>query len=223
MVRVAIVDDTRLCREGLAHILTREEHVSVAGTAGRLDESLALVRDLRPDVVLLRMSAPDSITLLREITDVVPEIRVVALGVSETEEEVIACAEGGAAGFFPRDGSLDDLIALVQSVARGELPCSPRIAAALFRRVTRLASERQSPMARARLTQREQEIIQLIDVGLSNKDIARRLSVEVRTVKSHVHNILEKLQVHSRGEAAARMREAGVTAHAVRVISATRD
>ena len=207
MVRVAIVDDTRLCREGLAHILTREEHVSVAGMAGRLDESLALVRDLRPDVILLRMATSESLLILRAIVEVTPMAKVVVLGVSEGEDEVVACAEAGAAGYLLRDGSVADLVAAIQSVASGETLCSPRIAATLLRRVAVLAAERQSLATLAHLTRRETEIVELIDQGLSNKEIARRLTIEVRTVKNHVHNVLEKLQVHRRGEAAARIRK----------------
>ena len=207
MVRVAIVDDTRLFREGLAHILTREEYVSVAGMAGPLDESLALVRDIRPDVVLLRMATPESLQILRAIAEVTPA-KVIVLGVSESEDEVIACAEAGAAGYLLRDGSVADLVAAVQSVASGETLCSPRIAATLLRRVAALAAERQSLAVLAHLTRRETEIVELIDQGLSNKEIARRLTIEVRTVKNHVHNVLEKLQVHRRGEAAARVRKA---------------
>jgi DNA-binding NarL/FixJ family response regulator len=106
-----------------------------------------------------------------------------------------------------RDGSLDDLVAIVQSVARGETLCSPRVAAILFKQVAVLASERQSRILSVHLTTREREIVDLIDRGLSNKQISHQLSVEVRTVKTHVHNILEKLQVHRRGEAAAWVRE----------------
>ena len=208
MVRVLIVDDTKLCREGLAHVLMREEHVSVAGTAGRLDESLALVRDLHPDVVLLRMATSESLPILRAIVEVTPAAKVVVLGASESEDEVIACAEAGAAGYFLRDGSVADLVAAVRSVASGETLCSPRIAATLLRRVAALAAERKSLAVLAHLTRRETEIVELIDQGLSNKEIARRLIIEVRTVKNHVHNILEKLQVNRRGEAAARMRKA---------------
>lgn len=206
MIRIVIVDSTRLHREGLAQLLRAVPGVSVVGADADCSAAFGLIRDLRPDVVLFHLSVADNFAVLRRITETLPETRVVALGVSETEEEVVACAEGGAAGFFPRGGSLDDLVSLVKSVVRGEMPCSPRIAAALFRRVARLASERQSQAALVRLTPREQEILRLIDAGFSNKDISRRLSVEVRTVKSHVHNILEKLQVHRRGEAAARMR-----------------
>src|SRR5439155_827652 len=105
-----------------------------------------------------------------------------------------------------REASIDDLVTVIESVARGEAICSPRVAAGLLRRVAALAAGHGGDLPRAQLTNREREIVRLIDNGLSNKEIARALGIEVATVKNHVHNILEKLQVHRRGEAAARVR-----------------
>lgn len=216
-LRVLIVDDTRLYREGLAHILGQCGGFSVVGVASDAGQSVERVGALHPDIVLLRVAAPGALEILRGMMDVSPEIRVVALEVEETEGDVIGWAEAGVAGYLPRTGSLDDLIVLLQSVARGEALCSPRMAATLLKRVAALAAERQSQRLRGHLTLREREIIELIDQGFSNKEIAHRLSIEVRTVKNHVHNILEKLQVHRRGEAAALMRE---MAHAPRRFAA---
>jgi DNA-binding NarL/FixJ family response regulator len=123
--------------------------------------------------------------------------------VPETEHDVIPCAEAGVAACLPRETTLADLSATIERVAAGESNASPRVAAMLLRRIATLA-ERNSP--EANLTAREEEILVLIDDGLSNKQIARRLSIELPTVKNHVHNILEKLHVHRRYEAAARMR-----------------
>jgi len=119
---------------------------------------------------------------------------------------VIACAEAGVSGYVTREASLDELTGVVESVARGESPCSPRISALLLRRVAETAGRRTETDAARRLTRREAEIVGLIDEGLSNKQIAGRLSIELATVKNHVHSILEKLQVERRAEAAARVR-----------------
>jgi DNA-binding NarL/FixJ family response regulator len=134
-----------------------------------------------------------------------PDAAVVALGVANAEGDVIACAEAGVAGYVVREGSVEDLIATVESAARGELRCSPRMAGALVRRLARLAAGQPIPDG-ARLTRRELEIVRMIDDGLSNKEIAVRLSIEVATVKNHVHHLLEKLGVRRRGEAAAKLR-----------------
>jgi DNA-binding NarL/FixJ family response regulator len=133
----------------------------------------------------------------------------VALALPEAEADVIACAEAGASGYVPREGTLDDVEAVIESVARGEALCSPRIAATLLRRIAATAAERQPAPSEMRLTSREMEIIDLIDEGLSNKEIAQRLCIAVPTVKNHVHSILDKLHVHRRAEAVARLSARG--------------
>ncbi|MGQ0570740.1 MAG: LuxR C-terminal-related transcriptional regulator [Armatimonadota bacterium] len=207
MIRLLIVDDTRLFREGLAHFLERVDDFSVVGTAADRPAALAGVRTLCPDVVLLRMEMPECASMVRAMVDALPGVRVITVGLLDSEQDVISCVEAGAQGFVPRDGSLEDLVAGVRSVVRGETLCSPRITATLLRRVATLAAERRNWPGQAHLTVREREIVRLIDDGLSNKEIAHRLSIEVRTVKNHVHNILEKLQVRRRGEAAALARQ----------------
>jgi two-component system, NarL family, nitrate/nitrite response regulator NarL len=204
--RVLVVDDIRVYREGLGGLLRRESFIGKVETAPPGDRVLGSIRDFSPDVVLLNVLMPDSIPTLRAIMSAFPKTKVVAFGVSETSDEVETYVEAGAAGYFSREGSLGDLSAVIQSVARGETLCSPRVAARLFRRMAALGAEQWPPMENPRLTRRETEIAQLIDQGLSNKEIAQRLIIDVYTVKNHVHNILEKLQVHRRGEAAARLR-----------------
>lgn len=203
-IRVLVVDDSQLYREALAVILRQEAWIWSVDTAADASTALRQVTQLAPTLVLLNMSTVESVPLLGAITSCMPEVRVVALGVSE--HEVAACAEAGVSGYLLRGESLADLVAAMQSAAKGEARCSPRVAATLLRRVATLAAEREPRPGLSRLTAREREILALIDEGLSNKEIARRLSIEVRTVKNHVHNMLEKLQVHSRGEAAARVR-----------------
>jgi DNA-binding NarL/FixJ family response regulator len=155
------------------------------------------------------MAMPDSLAAVRELAAMPAHAKIVAFAVAEVDEVVLACAEAGVASYVPRDASIEDLVASVHRAARGEMLCSPRIAATLFRRVAALAAEVQPAAAAAvLLTRREREIVELIDGGLSNKEIAQRLSIEVATVKNHVHNLLEKLHVHRRGQAAARVRAA---------------
>jgi DNA-binding NarL/FixJ family response regulator len=206
--RVLIVDDTRVFREGLAGILASEAGIGSVDTAADTDAGLRLLEATPPDVVLLNMATADSIGVLDALVHAAPQVRVVAVGVSETEDEVIACAEAGVAGYLLRGESLADLLKTIRSVRRGEALCSPRTTATLLRRVATLAAERQPWLEPAKLTSREGEILLLIEQGCSNKEIAQHLFIEVRTVKNHVHNLLEKLQVHRRGEAAARMRAA---------------
>lgn len=206
MISVLIVSDIRLYREGLAQVLERQEQFRVAGTAADAEGVVAELRARRPEVVLVDMAMPESLGMVRVILNLAPEVKVVALSVAEIERDVCACAEAGVAGYVPRQASLADLVAVLESAARGEALFSPRMAASLLSRVAALAATQPNGSPQMRLTPREREILRLLDEGLANKEIAQRLGIEVATVKNHVHNILEKFQVHRRGEAAARMR-----------------
>ena len=206
VISVLIVADIRLYREGLAQAIERQAHLRLAGTAADPDGALQQVRAARPDVVLLDMAMAGSAEAIRTIRELAPEVKVVALSVTETELDVCACAEAGVVGYVARQASLPDLVAALESAARGEALFSPRMAASLLRRVAALAAIQPHDPGHMHLTPREREIVHLLDEGLANKDIARRLGIEVATVKNHVHNVLEKLHVHRRGEAAARVR-----------------
>ena len=127
---------------------------------------------------------------------------MVAIGIADSDTEVIACAERGFAAYVTRDGSVDELAATIRAAGKGELTCSPRIAGTLMRRLGALAAELHPASSMARLTRREREIAALMRQDLSNKEIATRLRIEVATVKNHVHNVLDKLQVHRRSDAA---------------------
>jgi len=206
MIDVLVVAEIPLYREGMVRALGHGGRVNVLGTATSSQEALSRVRDLEPEVVLVDVAMDESLDTVRAIGEARPKAKVVALAVPETEAGVIACAEAGACGYVPRDGTLDDLETVVENVARGEIQCSPRIAASLLRRVGDLAAELRGPSPNSTLTAREMEVAELLDQGLSNKEIAQRLSIAVPTVKNHVHRILDKLNVHRRTEAAARLK-----------------
>lgn len=210
MIRVVIVVEFKPYGEGLTELLDRNHLIAVVGGANCREEALCRVRDCEPDVVLLDMAMPKSLEILTDILEEGPGLNVVALGVSEIETEVIACAEAGASGYVARDASLDDLVMVVDCAVQGELNCSPRIARMLLRRVNSLAASRSSIQPPCcRLTAREMEIANLIGQGFSNKGIARKLRIGVSTVKNHVHNILDKLQAGRRGEVAALLQSQG--------------
>jgi two-component system nitrate/nitrite response regulator NarL len=208
MIRVLICSDVRIYREGLAEVLAHRPGVAVVATSAGGRDSLERVRELGADVVLLDTSASGSLDVLRELTAGAPHAKVVALGVSESEPDVVAYAEAGVAGYVTREQAVDDLIEAVVAVARGEAACTPRAAAMLMHRVSALAGQPNGNVGRSvALTHREREILGLIRDGLSNKEISSRLWIELPTVKNHVHNILEKLGVSGRHEAARVSRE----------------
>jgi DNA-binding NarL/FixJ family response regulator len=207
MIRALLVADIRLYREGLAEILSRTRLLEVVGTASSLEEAFTVARDSRPDVVLIDTAMPGSLTAIGIIVSATPGVNVVALGVPDNEADVITCAEAGVSGYVFRDSSLKDLIEAVKAVVRGELRCSPQMARSLLRHVKALAAARSGEVPCPHLTRREIEIAELLDHGLSNKEIASRLCIEVSTVKNHVHSILEKLNASRRGEAAAKLRQ----------------
>ncbi len=202
--RVFILSNVRLLREGLVLALSHQAGIEVVGSsdATLLNE----VADSRPDVVLLDVSSPailESATFLRRL---IPDVKIVALGVAEVEQVVLACAQAGVSGFVYAHGSANDVAAAVHSAVRGELVCSPRTAGMLLDRISSLVGPANGASDNA-LTAREQEVMRFVNEGLSNKQIATLLGIRDATVKNHVHSILGKLRVRRRGEAAARLRQ----------------
>jgi two-component system, NarL family, nitrate/nitrite response regulator NarL len=204
-IRIAVASGIRLYREGLAASLGGLVAFEVVATAVDAERSLDALAAARPDVVLLDASGERSVRAVRALASALPSARVLALAVVEAEADVIPLAEAGVAGYLTVDQSLAELAETIVAVARGENPCSPGLAAMLLRRVTVLACVRAHDGGAA-LTTREREILALLERGLSNKEIARDLQIGVATVKNHVHNILGKLDVPTRGAAAARAR-----------------
>jgi len=202
-IEVLFVSDVSLYRDGVARTLDGTRELAIVGTAGSREQTLELVCCLQPDVVLLDVNMPRAFELAREITRSTVATRIVALAIQEEDSQVIACAEAGIAGYVPRTGSVRDVIEVISAVARGEARYSPRIVGSLLRRIAALAAERQATgVAVGGLTARESEILALLQQGLSNKMISRRLGIELATVKNHVHSVFGKLGLRRRAEAA---------------------
>jgi two-component system nitrate/nitrite response regulator NarL len=206
VVGVLVIADFPLYREGLAQALDYREAIDVLGTAASSPDALESVADLNPDVALVDVATTNGFAAVRSVGQAVPNAKIVALALPDSEDDVVAYAEAGISGCVSRNGTLADVEAVIMSVARGETLLSPKITAGLLRRLSDLAAERAPRVPDVRLTSRETEIIELLDEGLSNKEIAQRLSISLSTVKNHVHSILDKLQVTRRGEAVALLR-----------------
>ena len=205
-IRVALVIGVRLYRDGVGAAFRRVPSFDLIATGSSVAEAPELVREHRAHVALLDVDQHDGPSIVRAVRAARPGVRVVVLGIEERAEDVIPLLEAGAAGYVTREASLDELLNVVRSAAQGETLCSPTVVASLAGRLADLAERRHAEQGPDDLTAREREVVGLIDEGLSNKQIARRLCIEVATVKNHVHHILVKLQVERRGAAAAVLR-----------------
>lgn len=205
MVRVFVLAATRLYREALTIALERTGSIEIVGGGEIWPDSGVEIAERRPDVVLVDAAVPGAGVAIADVLALPTAPRVVAIARTDDENEVLACAEAGISGYVAHADSIAAAVEAIESVARGELLTTPRVAALLLERVRSLAAAVPSAET-TRLTPREWEIAELLGDGATNKMIAQRLGIEPATVKNHVHNILEKLQVSRRTEAALRVR-----------------
>jgi DNA-binding NarL/FixJ family response regulator len=208
---VFILTDVRLYREGLSWALTREGSLEVVGASTLAGVALESLAAQIPDAIIFDITTRDGLQLARELHARLPETKIVALAVSDIDGEIMTGAMAGISGYVHRDAGIGELVAEVLNAVRGELHCSPQLAARLLAQIASLSfgeagASKASADVRRALTQRETEILVLVEQGLSNKEIARALNISFATVKNHVHHILEKLNVHRRTQALARVR-----------------
>ena len=202
-----VVARIHLSRQCLSEALVARGPFNLVGTASDDPRTLDEIRLLKPRVVVIDFSTADALLLARDIARSVPLSRVVAFGVDDCEHDTFECANANVAGYVTKDATLDDLVGVALVVARGAWPSPRWTGATPYGRVSSwMARADRAPRAVTSLTAREREVLRLLEDGLSNKEIARRLNIEVATVKNHVHNLIGKLHVSSRGEAAAVMR-----------------
>jgi DNA-binding NarL/FixJ family response regulator len=207
---VLVLVAVRLYRDGIADALRRDLRFNVVGSVGTLQAAQRTLEMLTrpPEVALVDLGVPGGIGATRVLRIDSPSTGIVALAVREADEDVVSWAEAGVAGLVSREATVAELLDAVEAAARAEVITSPAVTAALLRRVASVAGARRAPGAPV-LTRREREILGLVGRGLSNKEIAAALSIELPTVKNHVHNILEKLHVERRAEAVSAARHRG--------------
>ena len=206
-LRVVVASEIRLFQDGIAALLEPLDDIRVVGKTSCL-QAPGRVAQLEPDVVLFDATRAANLEHAKRLTEQAPSAKVVAFGAAEADADIVAFAAAGIAGYTRDDAAPEDVVAVLTSAMRGELLCSPRAAATLSYQVALLSRNARTAAPGLVLSMREMQITGLIDRGLSNKHIARLLGIQATTVKNHVHNILDKLKVHRRGEAAARVRTA---------------
>jgi DNA-binding NarL/FixJ family response regulator len=206
-IRAMIVDDHALFRRGLEMVLEEEQDIELVGQASDGAEAVEKAAESLPDVVLMdiRMPRSSGIEACRTMKEAAPSAKIVILTISDEEEDLFEAIRAGASGYLLKDIPLDEVADAVRAVHGGQSLINPSMAGKLLTEFATLArrddSERAQEVPAPRLTEREMQVLKLMARGMNNRDIAKELFISENTVKNHVRNILEKLQIHSRMEA----------------------
>jgi DNA-binding NarL/FixJ family response regulator len=206
LIRLVIASPVRLVREGLAASLHGRDGVSVVDAVSLDALGIDRIAAAAPDAVLVDLGQTDALATARLLRSASPEAKLVAFALDEIDAGVFACAAAGFSSYVPRESGTDELLRALADAMDGRMHCAPHIAAAMFRRLADFLRDTAPRAALPVLTMRESEILALAEKGRSNKEIARDLAISCATVKNHMHNILQKLQVSRRGQAVARLR-----------------
>jgi len=202
-IRVLVVDDQELFRRGLTMLLSVEDDIEVVGEASDGSAAATLASDTAPDVVLMdvRMPKVTGIEACVSMKDAAPQARIIMLTASDEEADLYEAVKNGASGYLLKDSSIDEVAQAVRVVADGQSLISPSMAIKLLDEFKQMSRSDRTAVPTPRLTERELEVLRLVAQGLNNREIAKQLFISENTVKNHVRNILEKLQLHSRMEA----------------------
>ena len=217
-ISIVLIEDNRMLREGLATLIREQPGFVVLAASANIIEALQKIREAKPTIVLVDfgLQTHDSLRLTATLHREVPEAKVIVMGLLPLHEDIADFVRAGASGFVMKEASLEEFLETIRLVANGKQVLPSELTESLFSQIAAHAlTGGKSPVLEAvRLTQRERQVVDLIGEGLSNKEIAARLHVAIHTVKSHVHNVLEKLALHTRLEVAAFTRSEGRSAAA---------
>lgn len=213
-MRILVVDDHNLFREGLAAIIQREADIEVVGMVGSVQEAVEAVTALKPDIILMDFGLPDGTgaEAARKIIQDQPNCKIIFLTMSDKDEDLLAAIRSGAVGYLMKNMAPSKLVAALRSVMKGESALSRAMTLRLMQAYSRTKeSEPSGDPALGRLTRREIDILVELAAGKSNQEIASQLVISNNTVKYHVHSILDKLNLPDRKEAAKFAREHGIS------------
>jgi DNA-binding NarL/FixJ family response regulator len=204
-LRVMVADDHALFRRGLQMVLEQEKDLELVGEASDGAEAVAKAQELMPDVILMdvRMPKRSGIEATGQIKDLLPHVKILMLTISDEEADLYEAIKAGASGYLLKEIPIEEVADAIRSVWAGQSRISPSMASKLlneFAAMSKVSGERPQVPA-PRLTDREMEVLRLVAKGMNNRDIAKQLFISENTVKNHIRNILEKLQLHSRMEA----------------------
>jgi two-component system NarL family response regulator len=202
-VRVLVVDDQELFRRGLIMLLGGDTDIEVVGEAADGVTATELAVKTAPDVILLdvRMPRRTGVEACRAIKEVVPAAKIIMLTVSDEEADLYESVKNGASGYLLKDSSIEEVAQAIRVVNEGQSLISPSMAVKLIDEFKQMSKPEREQGPGLRLTDRELEVLRLVAKGLNNREVAKELFISENTVKNHVRNILEKLQLHSRMEA----------------------
>jgi two-component system NarL family response regulator len=206
-IRVLLADDDPIFRTGLSRILSMEKEIEIIGEASNGEEAVKMAIELAPDVMLLDIKMPklSGIEAAKLIKKESPRTEVIIITISEDEEHVFKAIKAGASGYLLKGVSSDEVVKAIKTVFKGEALLSPSIAIRLLKEFKKVSEEKPAKNAEnlfSQLSAREKSVLTLIVEGKSNKEIANALFISEKTVKCHVSNILQKLQVNDRTQAA---------------------
>ena len=205
-IRLLLLEDNRLLRDGIAAMLKGHRDIRVVAASGGGEKRILKIHELKPNVILLDLGlrSHNSLHVVEIVKKEFPQAKVIVMDLAPAQGDVLQFVKAGASGFILKDATTDDFLTTIRSVAEGGKVLPPILSGSLFSQIIEHAVDggKTNLNKAIRMTKREQEVIGLISDGLSNKEIAKRLHIATYTIKSHVHNIMEKLALHTRLEVA---------------------
>lgn len=205
-IRLLLIEDNRLLREGIATMLKKQPDIKIVVSSGKMGNPVLKIHQLKPNVILLDLGlrSQNSLHVVEIVKKEFPQAKVIVMDLSPIQGDVLQFVKAGASGFILKDASFGDFLATIRAVAEGTKVIPLLLADSLFSQIVEHAVKggKRKLKKAVQMTNREREVIRLISDGLSNKEIGQRLRVSTYTIKSHVHNIMEKLALHTRLEVA---------------------